>query len=187
MEVGIVAFDDFTDVDVFLPWDILNRVKLPEWTVKVYGTKDIHHSVTGLTVPVHKEVHRLNEATAVLFASGPGIRKLCHNESYLRQINLNPSRQLIGSMCSGALILGALGLLEGKTATTYPTAKRELEKFKVNVVEEAFVVHENIATAAGCLAAQDLCGWFIERLINKKVKNSVLKSIQPLGQGLSLS
>ncbi|BDG47285.1 hypothetical protein PspKH34_18460 [Parageobacillus sp. KH3-4] len=90
-------------------------------------------------------------------------------------------------MCSGALIIAALGLLDGKTATTYPTAKKELEKFNVNVVEESFVVEGNIATAAGCLAAQDLVGWFIERLVSKKVRHAVLNSIQPVGQGLTFN
>ncbi|MFE7064253.1 DJ-1/PfpI family protein [Sutcliffiella sp. NPDC057660] len=187
MEIAIVAFDDFTDIDVFLPWDLFNRVKHPGWKVKIYGTKECHFSVTGLTVPIHSEIDDLNNVDAVLFASGPGTRKLYNDEEYLKRLNLNPSAQLVGSMCSGALILGALGLLNGKTATTYPTAKKELEQFNVNVVEEPFVVEGNIATAAGCLAAQDLVGWFIEKLISKNVRDAVLNSIQPVGEGLSLT
>jgi transcriptional regulator GlxA family with amidase domain len=109
------------------------------------------------------------------------------DENYLKRLKLNSSEQLIGSMCSGALIIAALGLLDGKTATTYPTAKKELEKFNVNVVEESFVVEGNVATEAGCLAAQDLVGWFIERLISKKVRHAVLNSIQPVGQGLTFN
>lgn len=187
MEIAIVVFDDFTDIDVFLPWDLLNRVKERGWTVKIYGTKDFHRSVTGLTVPVHSKIDQLGNADAILFASGPGTRKLYKDENYLKRLKLNSSEQLIGSMCSGALIIAALGLLDGKTATTYPTAKKELEKFNVNVVEESFVVEDNIATAAGCLAAQDLVGWFIERLVSKKVRHAVLNSIQPVGQGLTFN
>jgi putative intracellular protease/amidase len=40
MEIAIVAFDDFTDIDVFLPWDLLNRVKERGWTVKIVKFKD---------------------------------------------------------------------------------------------------------------------------------------------------
>jgi transcriptional regulator GlxA family with amidase domain len=185
MEIAIVAFDDFTDIDVFLPWDILNRVKHPGWNVKIYGTKETHNSVTGLTVSIHSSIDELRNADAILFASGPGTRKLYKDENYLKRLKINPSKQLVGSMCSGALILGALGLLDGKTATTYPTAKKELEKFNVNVVEKSFIIEDNIATAAGCLAAQDLVGWIIARLVSKKVADAVINSIQPVGKGLS--
>ncbi|WP_202077837.1 DJ-1/PfpI family protein [Caldalkalibacillus salinus] len=184
MDVAIVAFDDFTDIDVFLPWDLLNRVNQSEWEVHIYGTKDFHRSVTGLTIPVHRKIEQLTYADAVLFASGPGTRALYKDEAYLRRIKLEPSTQLIGSMCSGALILGALGLLDGKTATTYPSAKKALQKFGVQVVEHPIVVEDRIATAAGCLAAQDLVGWMIQTLLNDKVKDAVLRSIQPVGQGL---
>ena len=187
MEIAIVAFDDFTDIDVFLPWDILNRVKQPDWNVQMYGTKETHRSITGLTVPIHSPIDELRNADAILFASGPGTRRLYKDENYLKRLKINPSKQLVGSMCSGALILGALGLLDGMTATTYPTAKKELEKFNVTVVEESFIVENNIATAAGCLAAQDLVGWIIERLVSKKVGETVINSIQPVGKGLSFT
>jgi transcriptional regulator GlxA family with amidase domain len=140
-----------------------------------------------LTIRVHSYIDEISFADAVLFASGPGIRKLCNDENYLKRLKIDPSKQLVGSMCSGSLILGALGLLNGKKATTYLTAKRELEKFNVYVVEESFVVEGNIATAAGCLAAQNLVGWFIERLLSKKVRDAVLNLIHPVGQGLSLN
>ncbi|MDQ0268199.1 DJ-1/PfpI family protein [Cytobacillus purgationiresistens] len=185
MEVAIVAFDEFTDIDVFLPWDILNRVKLPGWIVQIYGTSESHISVTGLTVPVHMPIDELSHADAVLFASGPGTRKLYQDEQYLKRINVNPSEQLVTSMCSGALLLGALGLLDGKRATTYPTVKEELAQFNVNIVEESLVVENNIATAAGCLAAQDLSFWIIEKLTNENVKNEVWQTIQPIGQKLA--
>ena len=63
---------------------------------------------------------------------------------------------MIRSMCTGAAILVKLGLLDGLAATTYPTSVPLLEWLGVTVVEEPIVVHDNIATAAGCLAAQDL-------------------------------
>ncbi len=82
-----------------------------------------------------------------------------------RRERSRPGRQMIGSMCSGALELAALGLLDGAEAMTYPTATTELEAFGVTVVEEPFVANGNGATAAGCLAAQHLVGWVVERLL----------------------
>ena len=78
----------------------------------------------------------------------------------------------------------AAGLLEGKTATTYPTSKALLEEMGVGVVEKPFVEDGNVATAGGCLAQQYLVGWVIEKLADKDWRDLVLKSIQPVGEGL---
>jgi transcriptional regulator GlxA family with amidase domain len=109
------------------------------------------------------------------------------DEAFLRAFQLNKERQLIGSMCSGALLLAALGLLRGKRATTYPSAKTLLEKFGVTVIEQPFVREGNVATAAGCLAAQRLVGWVIESLLDTATKDAVLRQIQPVGEGLSFA
>ena len=87
-------------------------------------------------------------------------------------------------MCSGALVLAALGLLTGKEATTYPTAKNALEAYGVTVVEKPFVRQGRIATAAGCLAARYLVGWVIEETQGQEMRERVLKSISPVGEGL---
>lgn len=185
MNVSIIAFDDFTDIDVFFMWDLLKRVKAPGWEVQILGEQSHHTSTSGLTIPMHGHIEAANSADVVLFASGQGTRKKMKDEQFLGVFRLDPQRQMIGSMCSGALLLAALGLLEGKRATTYPTVKRLLEGFGVTVIEKPFVVEGNIATAAGCLAAQYLAGWVIERSQGRRMKEVVLKSIMPVGEGLS--
>ncbi len=185
MRISIIAFDDFTDIDVFFLWDLFNRVKT--WEVQILGDASHHTSTSKLTIPMHGALELANEADAVLFASGLGTRKKIGDEKFLSAFNLRPEKQLIGSMCSGALILAALGLLEGKQATTYPSTKKLLEGFGVEVVEKPFVRQGNIATAAGCLAAQYLAGWVIETLKGARVRETVLKSIQPVGEGLSFA
>ena len=96
----------------------------------------------------------------------------------------DPNRQLICSICSGALLLAGLGLLNGLTATTYPTVFKELRAMGVEIIEDYHLVaHGNIATAAGCLAAIDLVGWALEKLYNEKVKQDVIASVLPVGQG----
>jgi transcriptional regulator GlxA family with amidase domain len=185
MKISIIAFDDFTDIDVFFLWDLFNRVKT--WEVQILGDQPHHTSTAKLTIPMHGDIALANESEAVLFASGLGTRKKIKDENFLRAFKLDPDKQLIGSMCSGALILAALGLLDGKQATTYPSTKKLLEGFGVEVVERPFVVQGNIATAAGCLAAQYLAGWVIEKFKGAKVKETVLKSIQPVGEGLSFA
>lgn len=185
MQIALVTFDQFTDIDVHLPWDLLNRVKRPDWTVRILGEAPRVSSRTGLGLEVHGALEETGDADAVIITSGDRTRTLSKDPAFLGRLHLDPSRQLIGSMCSGALILGAKGLLTGLTATTYPTAWKELEAFGAKAVQAPFVAHGRVATAAGCLAAQDLAGWVIETLTDRRTRDLALRSVQPVGRGLS--
>jgi transcriptional regulator GlxA family with amidase domain len=182
----IVAFDQFTDVDLFLPWDLLNRVRLrdKDFSVRIVGPSTTHRSVCGLELPMHADLEECNCADLVYFSSGPGTREFVKNDELLKRFRLDPNDQIICSMCSGALILAALGILEGISATTYPTAVEELRSFGIEVeTAKHLVTHGNIGTAAGCLAAVDLMGWAIEKMYGPKVRQDVIASVLPVGLG----
>ena len=186
MKAVIVAFDQFTDVDLFLPWDLLNRVRLrdKDFSVRIVGPSTTHRSVCGLELPMHADLEECNFADLVYFSSGPGTREFVKNDELLKRFRLDPNDQIICSMCSGALILAALGILEGISATTYPTAVEELRSFGIEVeTAKHLVTHGNIGTAAGCLAAVDLMGWAIEKMYDPKVRQDVIASVLPVGQG----
>lgn len=184
MKIAIVIFDKFTDIDLWLMWDLLNRVRIENWEVKIVGEKDVHLSATNIEIKTHGRIEEANDADAVLFVSGQGTRDRIADENWLAKFDLNAEKQFIGSICSGALILARLGLLEGKTATTYPTSKMLLESFGVEVVEKPFVAHGRIATAGGCLAQQYLIGWIVENLADKTWRDLIVQSNQPVGEGL---
>jgi transcriptional regulator GlxA family with amidase domain len=184
MRISIVIFDDFTDIDLFLMWDLLNRVRVPEWEVHIVGEKSHHTSKTGVMIATHGPIEEANQSDVVLFVSGRGTLTKMQDQKWLSRFNLNPERQMIASICSGALLLAALGLLTGKTATTYPTTKRALEGWGVTVEEKPFIESGNVATAGGCLAAQYIVGWVIEKKADRGWKDLVLKSIRPVGEGL---
>jgi len=182
--IAIVIFDKFTDIDLWLMWDLLNRVRVADWSVKILGESESHISATGISVATQGRIKEANDADAVLFVSGQGTRDRIADENWLAKFDLNAEKQMIGSICSGALILAKLGFLEGKTATTYPTTKTALEGLGIEVVEKPFVAHGNIATAGGCLAQQYLIGWVVENLVDKEWSDLVVRAIQPVGEGL---
>ena len=183
-KIAIVIFDKFTDLDLWLMWDLLNRVRVADWEVKILGENEAHLSATNIEVKTSGGIEEANDADAVLFVSGQGTRDRIADENWLAKFNLNAEKQLIGSICSGSLILAKLGLLDGKTATTYPTSKAVLESFGVEVVEKPFIAHGCIATAGGCLAQQYLIHWVIENLADNDWADLVVKAIQPVGEGL---
>ncbi len=77
---------------------------------------------------------------------------------------LDPSRQLIASQCSGALVLAKLGLLDDVPACTDLTTKPWVIAAGVEVLNQPFFAKDNVATAGGCLASHYLAAWIIARL-----------------------
>ena len=55
MKIGIVCFDNFTDIDVFLSWDLLNRVRLvggiSDWNVQLLGTEKLIYPYLAYVFP----------------------------------------------------------------------------------------------------------------------------------------
>ncbi len=182
----IVTFDNFTDIDNFLAWDLLNRVKHRQqgFEVKFVGAAASHRSINGIDLAMHGGLDECLTADIVFFTSGKGVRDVIKNEAWLSQFNLDPQKQIICSMCSGALALAALGLLHDVPATTYPSAFEALKAYGVEVLEDKHLVTKgNIGTAAGCLAAVDLMGWAVEKLFDEKTGQDVIASVLPIGQG----
>ena len=74
MQITLLAFDDFTDIDLFLHWDLMNRVGQRNWEVKILGDQRAHRSTTGLQITTDGVVERAQSADIVLFGSGLGSR-----------------------------------------------------------------------------------------------------------------
>jgi transcriptional regulator GlxA family with amidase domain len=181
-EISIILFDDFTDIDFFLMRDILGRTST-DWNVNVLGTKSIHTSTLGLSVKTDGHVSEANTSDVVIFTSGyRGVPAALDNEEFISSFNLNPQKQLIGSVCAGSYILSKLGLLEGIKATTHPDAKSGLVSMGVDVQDKALVVEGNIATAGGCLSALYLTGWLAERLYGESKRREIHRQLIPAGQ-----
>lgn len=179
MLISIILFDDFTDLDVFLMWDLLNRVEQRAWKVGLIGERAQQRSRTHITISMHAGLDVAAHSNAVLFAGGPGARSKLADERFLRAIQLDPERQLIGAVGTGSLLMAALGLLPHKRAAAHPSQHDVLQRFEVRGVDEPFLCDGNVATAAGGLAAQQLVGWAVERLSSQGERERVLGSIQP--------
>lgn len=181
MRIALVAFDDFTDVDLFLAWDLFRRV--PELDTRIVAAAPRIRSSTGITIAVHGSLDEIVGADGVYVTSGLGTRAIARDRDRLRGFaRIDPARQVVAAVDSGALILAALGLLEGKRATTYPAEDLHaaLAACGARVVNEALVVEGNLATAARCLAGVELVGWMIDKLIGAEAAERAVASVRPL-------
>lgn len=79
--------------------------------------------MNGVEVTGQRPMEFVTEADAVLIGSGVKTRDVVADDRLISRLPLDPSRQLIGSQCSGALVLARLGLLGGMPACTDMTSR----------------------------------------------------------------
>ena len=138
--------------------------------------------MAGVTIQRQKPLAFLTEADAVLIGSGIKTRDYAADPAFLSQLELDPSRQLIGAQCSGTLLLAKLGLIGDLPACTDLTTKPWVIEAGVNVVDAPFVAHGNVATAGGCLASQYLAAWMIARLATVQDAEDAIHYVAPVGE-----
>ena len=185
MHVVIIAYDGFTDVDLFMPWDLLFRVTdegyanyQQSWRVSICADEKRVTSYSGLTIDTHGPLEWARDADAVFIVSGPGSRIKIADQAFLEALQIDPARQFIAAIDSGVLILAKLGLLDGLSATTYPSVFGELEAMGVRTERRPIVIHDRIATGGGCLSTQDLAVWLVSNLIGEQYGSAILDSVQ---------
>jgi len=181
-DIVLVAFDQFTDIDLFLMWDILGR-NTGDWRVRIVGAHQGLSSAHGLTVHPHGPLSEANHADAVLFASGrQGVPAALVSPDFLPSFDLNPARQHIGAICAGAYILERLGLIPDGQVATHPDAQCGLLDLGLQVLDQPLVCRGNVATAGGCLAALYLVGWLVESMFDADKRRETLLPLLPSGQ-----
>lgn len=182
MQIAVLTFDGFNELDSFVAAAILNRMKARGWAAHITSPDLRVTSMNGVTVERQKPLEFAAEADAVLIGSGIGTRDIVADAALLARIDLDPSRQLIGAQCSGTLLLAKLGLIGDLPACTDLTTKPWVIEAGVEVIDAPFVAHGNVATAGGCLASQYLAAWMIARGASLHDAGDAMHYVAPVGE-----
>lgn len=182
MQIAILTFDGFNELDSFIAAGILNRMRGQGWAVHITSATPEVTSMNGVTIQRQKPLEFAAEADAVLIGSGIRTRELANDAALMARIRLDPARQIIGAQCSGTLMLARLGLIGDLPACTDLTTKPWVIEAGVNVIDAPFVAHGNVATAGGCLASQYLAAWMIARLATLKDAEEAIHYVAPVGE-----
>lgn len=182
MQIAVLTFDGFNELDSFVAAAILNRMKPKGWRAYITSPTPEVTSLNGVTVQRQRPLAFAHEADAVIIGSGFKTREIAADADLLAQIVLDPSRQLIGAQCSGTLLLAKLGLIGELPACTDLTSKPWVIEAGVKVLDAPFVAHGNLATAGGCLASQYLATWIIARLAGVADAEEAIGYVAPVGE-----
>ncbi|MEZ0371030.1 MAG: DJ-1/PfpI family protein [Candidatus Sericytochromatia bacterium] len=182
MRIALITLEGFNEIDTFVACTLLNRVREPDWEVAVSCPGPSVTSMNGVTIQAQQPLGYARSADVVLFGSGRYSLEQSQDPDLLALLRFDPARQLIGSQCSGALLLHALGLIGEQTVCTDLKTSPLLEARGLTVLDRPFVAHGGLAMAGGCLAAQYLAAWVICKGPGLEAARSALAQIAPVGQ-----
>jgi transcriptional regulator GlxA family with amidase domain len=182
MHIAILTFQGFNELDSFVALGVLNRIKKPGWRVTLCCPESTVTSMNGVVVHAQSALAEVVAADAVLVGSGIKTREVVEDPSLMSALRLDPARQLIGSQCSGTLVLAKLGLLGSVPACTDLTTKPWVQEAGVEVLNQPFFAAGNVATAGGCFSAPYLAAWLIARLEGEEAARAALHYVAPVGE-----
>jgi len=155
LNIGILIFPRIDQIDFTGPFEVLARI--PDSTLHVIGTepgpiKD--HK--GLILTAESVLPEAPALDVLQVPGGPGQEALMDDEAVLSLIRRHvASGGVLFSVCTGALICGAAGVLRGRRATTHWAAFKLLHYFGVIPVDARVVIDHNIVSAAGITSGID--------------------------------
>ena len=181
--IAIALWDGVEELDFAGPYEVLTAwARMSERPISVRtvassaGAVRCSHDLKVVPDSTWEDVGKLD----LLVLPGGDTRPLQADESFLERLRaLAGSGTLMTSVCTGALVYGAAGLLAGRPATTHWSALDRLAAYGVEVDGDArFVDDGNIVTAAGVSAGIDMALHLVARLESPERARSIRRYIQ---------
>jgi transcriptional regulator GlxA family with amidase domain len=167
--IGIVLFDDAEELDWVGPLEVLaNAAKDGDRVVTVAENPGPVRGAKGLRVLPDHTFADCPPLDVVLVPGGIGTRREMANEAMTAFVAAQAARaEWTTSVCTGAFVLAAAGLLDGRRATTHWATFDELRQHHPDLEldpDARWVVDGNVVTAAGVSAGIDMALWLAGRL-----------------------
>jgi cyclohexyl-isocyanide hydratase len=155
LNVGSLLFEGLDQIDLTGPFEVLSR--LPNASHRIYGkTAEPVRDLKGLRIAPDAALADAPPLDILHVPGGRGQEALMEDEAVLGWLRAQSAgAKKVLSVCTGALILGAAGLLRGRRATTHWASFHLLPWFGAIPVDERVVVDGDFIFAAGVTAGID--------------------------------
>ena len=155
LQIRSLIFDQLDQIDLTGPFEVFSRV--PNSTYRVYGKSTAPlRDLRGLRMMADASLDEAPQLDLVHIPGGFGQEALMDDEEILGWIRRQAKgARCVFSVCTGALILGAAGLLQGRRATTHWASIDLLPYFGATAVNERVVTDGNMVFAAGVTSGID--------------------------------
>ena len=144
LTIGALIFPRMDQIDFTGPFEVLSRI--PDSIIHVIAkTKSQVPDIQGLILTPEMSIAEAPEFDVLLVPGGYGQQQLMDDEEVLSLIRSHfAAGRLVFSVCTGALLCGAAGVLRGRQATTHWSAWTLLPYYGVTPVRSRVVVDGNL-------------------------------------------
>ena len=157
MKIAVALFEGVTALDAVGPYEVLQR--LPDATVHFVGRSrgEVRTDNGFLGLMIDAPYHELEDPDIVLVPGGIGTRELVRDSATIDWVrHAHTTSRYTTSVCTGSLVLGAAGLLDGLAATTHFSAMPLLSKYGARPSSQRVVQEGKVITAAGVSSGIDM-------------------------------
>jgi cyclohexyl-isocyanide hydratase len=155
LHLGAILFSQMDQADFTGPFEVLSRI--PDSTFHILAKERAPiRDTRGLVLIPEQTLSEAPLLDMLLVPGGAGVNVVMEDDAVLAFIRRQAKgAKFMMSVCTGALVLGAAGLLKGRRATTHWASHHFLKQFGATPVNERFVVDQNVLTTAGVTAGID--------------------------------
>lgn len=179
MEIAIPIFDGLTALDAIGPYEVLSRVPgaRVHFLALEPGAKRTGDGMLALTAD--QALSDVPHPEVIVFPGGHGTRTLMHDEAVLAWVRAaHESSQWTTSVCTGALVLGAAGILDGLEATTHWLLLDQLAELGAIPVSRRVVEQGKVITAAGVSSGIDMALTLAAHIAGEEVAQAIQLGIE---------
>jgi len=187
--IGILVFSGVEELDFVGPFEVFGlaarclKDKAKQNGLTMITASPMGKAIVGahgLKVIPDCSLDNVPHLDVLVVPGGRGAREQMVNPKMLDFVMCRSREcELVTSVCTGALILAAAGLLTGKRATTHWAATEELGRFEGIQIQRKRYIHDGkIITSAGISAGIDMALYVTEHLFGKEIQNDVAKRLE---------
>jgi len=178
LQIGLLLFPRLTQLDMTGPFEVFSRV--PGAKVRlVWKTTEPVRSDTGLAMLPDATLDDCPQLDVICVPGGPGVAALMEDETVLAFLRKQaPGARYVTSVCTGALVLGAAGLLRGKRATTHWASHDFLAALGATPVDARVVRDGNLFTGGGVTAGIDFALTLAAELVSMEAAQAIQLQIE---------
>ncbi|MDI3307441.1 MAG: DJ-1/PfpI family protein [Acetobacteraceae bacterium] len=178
LEIGLLLFPRLTQLDLTGPFEVFSR--LPDARVRLlWKTTDPVRADTGLGLLPDTALAECPQLDVVCVPGGPGIAAMMEDAEVLDFLRRQAAgARYVASVCTGALVLGAAGLLRGRRATTHWASHDFLAALGATPVQARVVRDGDLFTGGGVTAGIDFALTIAAEIAGAEVAQAIQLQIE---------
>jgi transcriptional regulator GlxA family with amidase domain len=179
MRIAILIFDRLTALDAIGPYEVLSRLPGAEldFVAAKPGIKRTDTDRLGLEAD--RSIAEVPAPDVILVPGGQGNRSLLQDEPVLSWLrSAHQGTRYTTSVCTGALVLGAAGILDGHRATTHWAYLDRLGSFGAKPTPRRVVEDGKVITAAGVSSGIDMALQLAAKLAGEEIAKAIQLGIE---------